>query len=604
MIFIFIFLVMGNDNSIPGDVVDRVVLSESNWQIEIKVRTRELQAQHLFWSRIPPALFQIRELETLDLSKNILCEIPGAFTNLQNLTELNLSFNRIETFPAVLGRLPNLKRLSLISNRIKVVGDIVGFEKLEELNLLDNCLQVFPSNLGVLPCLKRLFFMFDHRKGIPDDGFNGFEVLETLNLKNAVDINFPSSFFKLPNLVSLTINASYIPKELEKVTTLKNLSIFTFGKFEDKDTRSFPITGHIKLSDLSSVDGILPYEFDSLLYYKLGIILYPPILDLSDFTISENISLAIDNTIYIRKQSRLLFKSVNTETSVPEEGSFHVLTKGWVTSDRYMLDFKGNIWRLDTSILGYLTSIYPKRFKVLPEIRGYNQSALDEDDILYKLNSFEPICYEEIKDDPGKRIYSMKHSIFSVEIILTENGAVWFKASNNLLSRLKLPSIKKICGIKVCFLFLDTSNTIWSYKPLKPSEKEEIQEKICKFQQIVNVSSLFPELPVIEDIFCSQSSIFLKDMEGNIWVYGENRYGNILFDGPYNYTKFTKIEYPFGVFQIFPSNTYTLFIDSDFNLWICGYNPTYFGKDDYQDLTLVDNIKRHVHIFQAKSARF
>jgi len=105
---------MGNDNSIPGDVVDCVVLSKSNWKDEMRVRTKELRAQHLFWSRIPPALVQIKELETLDVSKNILCEITGAFTNLHNLTELNLSFNRIESFPTVLGRLPNLKRLSLI----------------------------------------------------------------------------------------------------------------------------------------------------------------------------------------------------------------------------------------------------------------------------------------------------------------------------------------------------------------------------------------------------------------------------------------------------------------------------------------------------------
>jgi internalin A len=84
----------------------------------------------------PTAISQVKTLEKLDLSKNIIASIDDdAFVELENLTELDLSFNELTYLPSSLGKLTKLKRLNLSGNKISSLPK--EFENLVSLESLD-----------------------------------------------------------------------------------------------------------------------------------------------------------------------------------------------------------------------------------------------------------------------------------------------------------------------------------------------------------------------------------------------------------------------------------------------------------------------------------
>src|SRR5213080_448559 len=64
-------------------------------------------------TEIPPEVFELKDLETLDLSKNALTSIPDSIFKLPRLTSLNLSGNRLVTIPGFLVQLEQLEDLNL-----------------------------------------------------------------------------------------------------------------------------------------------------------------------------------------------------------------------------------------------------------------------------------------------------------------------------------------------------------------------------------------------------------------------------------------------------------------------------------------------------------
>ena len=57
---------------------------------------------------IPAEVFELEQLESLNLSYNKITTIPQEITRLQNLKSLDLWSNKLREFPHVLGNLPNV----------------------------------------------------------------------------------------------------------------------------------------------------------------------------------------------------------------------------------------------------------------------------------------------------------------------------------------------------------------------------------------------------------------------------------------------------------------------------------------------------------------
>ncbi|KAH7846551.1 hypothetical protein Vadar_015314 [Vaccinium darrowii] len=155
-----------------------------------------------------PVLFQIRTLESIDLSNNKLSSIPSGFmTGCGNL--ISLGNNRLNgTIPSSSFRsLPNLIYLELHNNNLG--GSIppeLGFCKnLAALNLAENQLAgVLPVELGNLSVLQELKLQANNLAGEMPIEMTGLRGLRKLNISwNSLNGSIPSAISRLHNLNNL-----------------------------------------------------------------------------------------------------------------------------------------------------------------------------------------------------------------------------------------------------------------------------------------------------------------------------------------------------------------------------------------------------------------
>ncbi|MBR3960348.1 MAG: leucine-rich repeat domain-containing protein [Bacteroidales bacterium] len=101
--------------------------------------------------KIPPKVFEMHNLRTLDLGRNFIDSIPPEIGTLVNLESLDLRRNRIRKVPGEIGNLKNLKTLNLSRNPILDLPDeMSGLEKLEELILWCTGVISFPPSFVAL----------------------------------------------------------------------------------------------------------------------------------------------------------------------------------------------------------------------------------------------------------------------------------------------------------------------------------------------------------------------------------------------------------------------------------------------------------------------
>lgn len=95
-------------------------------------------------AELPKELFNLRNLESLEICNSDLTEIPEEISLLANLERLDLSYNQLSSVPPKLGKLNNLIELDLSHNNIKKLPP--------ELNQLQNLrLLVLDNNLLPIP---------------------------------------------------------------------------------------------------------------------------------------------------------------------------------------------------------------------------------------------------------------------------------------------------------------------------------------------------------------------------------------------------------------------------------------------------------------------
>uniref|UniRef100_W8BIH1 Protein flightless-1 n=1 Tax=Ceratitis capitata TaxID=7213 RepID=W8BIH1_CERCA len=168
------------------------------------LRSLNLRHNQIKSSGVPPELFRLEELTTLDLSHNKLKEVPEGLERAKSLLVLNLSHNQIESIPTALFiHLTDLLFLDLSDNRLETLPPQTRrLANLHTLNLANNPLELF--QLRQLPSLQSL---------------------ESLNMRNTQRtlLNFPTTLDSLSNLSELDISKNMLPKIPDCVYNLPNL---------------------------------------------------------------------------------------------------------------------------------------------------------------------------------------------------------------------------------------------------------------------------------------------------------------------------------------------------------------------------------------------
>lgn len=163
------------------------------------------------------ALEQIREAReknqiVLDLNgyskKESLDEIPEIVFDLSQLEELNLSHNQITSLPDAIGRLSNLKLLELSGNKlVNFPETLKELIKLEWVNLSDNHLTSLPNVITKVPNLDFLDLSNNRLSTLPE-AIVEMKNLRVWTLNHNQFTRLPSTVSNVPNVKQFSIRGN------------------------------------------------------------------------------------------------------------------------------------------------------------------------------------------------------------------------------------------------------------------------------------------------------------------------------------------------------------------------------------------------------------
>ncbi len=137
---------------------------------------------------------------------NKLQAIEGAIFTLKQLKLIDLSRNQIALLPESLGECTSLVEFLLVGNKLQGLPLSIGqLSKLEVLDLSANSIGVLPPSFGNLVALKRLNLSANQLRDVPDS-IGSLGRLEDLNMaSNKIASIHPMSLSRLTSLVVLNL---------------------------------------------------------------------------------------------------------------------------------------------------------------------------------------------------------------------------------------------------------------------------------------------------------------------------------------------------------------------------------------------------------------
>ncbi|KAK7571791.1 hypothetical protein V9T40_014263 [Parthenolecanium corni] len=217
------------------------------------LRTLNVRQNNIKSSGVPPDLFKLEELTTLDFSHNNLKEVPEGLERARSLLVLNLSHNKIsnvpnilfihltdllfldlsnnnlDTLPPQLRRLTNLQTLVLDHNPLEhfLLRQLPSLTSLETLHMRDTkrTLSNMPSSLETLTCLTDLDLSQNELPRVPDALYT-LTNLKRLNLSNNVIAELSLALDVWQKLVVLNLSDNLLtslPASLCKLSSLRQL---------------------------------------------------------------------------------------------------------------------------------------------------------------------------------------------------------------------------------------------------------------------------------------------------------------------------------------------------------------------------------------------
>ena len=185
----------------------------------------------------PPLIGELKHIEELDLSNNLMRELPSLIGNLVNLCILDLRLNNLSSLPSEIKNLEKLSKLFLQSNKFRLFPkQLCHIPNLEVLDFSHNSLTALPEKLNNFKKIKKLDLSFNNLKNIPLGIFN-LESLEYLDLSGNCLQSLPAGFSNLSKLSFLNISKNNLTCLSTDFKYLKNL---TSLNIEKNDLEKFP----------------------------------------------------------------------------------------------------------------------------------------------------------------------------------------------------------------------------------------------------------------------------------------------------------------------------------------------------------------------------
>lgn len=193
--------------------------------------------------KIPKSIKNLNDIESIDLSFNIITWIPNELCVLKNLTKLNMRNNCITEIPPMIKNLENLKELNISRNEIeKIPDELFLMKSLQKLDMSLNVINRIPESIKNANNLEIIDLGYNTISVIPDEVFM-LENLREIKLNDNQIENFPNKIRQLKNIECINLKNNCIedyPTIINKIKlTNKNkleiiLNIFRFEIFYDK----------------------------------------------------------------------------------------------------------------------------------------------------------------------------------------------------------------------------------------------------------------------------------------------------------------------------------------------------------------------------------
>ncbi|KAJ6636220.1 Leucine-rich repeat-containing protein 47 [Pseudolycoriella hygida] len=179
-------------------------------------------------SGLDATVFDLVNLNLLNISDTSLKELPPQISNLTNLQTILLFGNQLSELPKSIGKLDKLKLLDVSRNKLaslpQEMSDLIN---LTTINLSNNELESFPTQLK-LTKLGQLDLSYNKLADFPDICNEQFTNLSELKLQNNEIIEIPHHIQFLINLkhFNMSVNrVTALPKALASISKLKDLHL-------------------------------------------------------------------------------------------------------------------------------------------------------------------------------------------------------------------------------------------------------------------------------------------------------------------------------------------------------------------------------------------
>jgi internalin A len=175
---------------------------------------------------LPEGIWQLAQLQTLDISGNQLTALPEAFGQLAHLKMLSLDGNQLTALPEAFGQLAQLRTLSLTDNQLTALPEAFGqLAQLRTLSLTDNQLTALPEAFGQLAQLQMLSLTGNQLTALPK-AIGRLAQLQTLDLARNRLTTLPEALGQLTRLQHLNLDGNrlaVLPEALRRMAGLETL---------------------------------------------------------------------------------------------------------------------------------------------------------------------------------------------------------------------------------------------------------------------------------------------------------------------------------------------------------------------------------------------
>jgi Leucine-rich repeat (LRR) protein len=185
-------------------------------------------------STLPKELFELEQLEELDLSSNKLNVLPPDIGKLKNLKKLSIRNMKLTHLPDELTDLSNLTKLDVGGNELISLPETIGkLKKLEIFGASDNQIKRLPESFCELKNLREFVMIRTELEKLPEN-IGQLSNLEVLRIEHNRIVSLPDSFGKLRKVKQLNLRSTseFVFKEFPRILLeLSDLEKLSFGFF-------------------------------------------------------------------------------------------------------------------------------------------------------------------------------------------------------------------------------------------------------------------------------------------------------------------------------------------------------------------------------------